>query len=71
MRQKERVRLMNLALDKSNKKQAIKVMIEQYIEEMIELAENQGSLDHFELSISNHQGSLQMDCLLRDRAKAY
>lgn len=60
-----------MALDKSNKKQAVKVKIERYIDEMIELAEKQGSLDHFELSISNHQGSLQMDCMLRDRAKVY
>ena len=60
-----------MALDKSNKKQAVKVKIERYVDEMIELAEKQGSLDHFELSISNHQGSLQMDCMLRDRAKVY
>lgn len=60
-----------MMLDKSNKKQAVRVKIERYIDEMIELAERQGSLDYFELSISNHQGSLQMDCVLRERAKVY
>lgn len=62
---------MNMMLNKDNKKMAIKAKIEQYIDEMIELADKQGSLDHFEVVINNHQGSMQMDCTLRDRQKAY
>lgn len=62
---------MKMVIDKANKKLAVKMKIEQYIAAMVELAEEQGSLDHFELTISNHQGNLQMDCVLRERQKAY
>ena len=62
---------MSISIETVDKKTAIKGSIERYIEAIIELAEGQGSLDHFQIMINNHQGALQMDCTLRDREKAY
>lgn len=52
-------------------KNLLKDKIVEFIDTVIEKAEQDDKLDHFSLEISNHQGNLQMNYSLRDRKKIY
>jgi len=56
---------------KEKKKELLKNRLHEFIEGVLDLADNQGKLEHFSIEISNHNGNLQMDHTLRDRDKAY
>ena len=43
----------------------------EYIRGALVVAEKENRLDHIAIEISNHNGNLQMDCILRNREKAY
>jgi hypothetical protein len=49
----------------------IKQRISTYLEEALAKAEQEGKIDYFRLEILNHNGSLQMDMMYRDKAKVY
>lgn len=53
------------------KKEKIKLKINEFINTVIDKAEHDEKLDYFNIEISNHQGNLQMDYSLRDRKKVY
>lgn len=53
------------------KKQNLKNEIGRYIDEIVDTAENMDSLDYFTIEISNHQGNLNVDCVLKNRKKVY
>lgn len=56
----------------SNSKSAlIKQKISTYLDEVLQKAENDGKIDFFKLEVNNHNGTLQMDILFREREKAY
>lgn len=57
-------------IKESNKKK-IKEQIYNFIEAVIEKADEDDKLDYFQIEISNHNGNLQMDFSLRDRKKVY
>lgn len=45
--------------------------INAYLNEALPKAEKEGKIDYFKLEINNHNGTLQMDMLYRERGKAY
>lgn len=49
----------------------LKAKINEFIEIVIDKAADEGKLDYFNIEISNHQGSLQMQYALKDREKIY
>ena len=53
------------------KKDKLKLKINEFISTVIDKAEYDDKLDYFNIEISNHQGNLQMDYSLRDRKKVY
>lgn len=57
-------------IKESNKKK-IKEQIYNFIEAVIDKAEEDDKLDYFQIEVSNHNGNLQMDFSLRDRKKVY
>lgn len=57
--------------DRQTKKEMLKERVYEFIESVLDLAENQDKLDHMNIEISNHNGNLQTDYTLRDRKKAY
>lgn len=42
-----------------------------YVSAAIDKADKDGNLEHFEIEISNHQGNLQMNTILKTRKKVY
>lgn len=54
-----------------SKKQSIKNQIVKRVDELIEVLDNANSLDYFTIEISNHQGNLNVDCVLKNRKKVY
>lgn len=56
---------------KKMKKEMLKDRLHEYIDSVLDMAEHQGKLDHFNIEISNHNGNLQMDNTMRNREKAY
>lgn len=57
--------------DTASKKEMLKDRLHEFIESVIDLADDQGKLDHLNIEISNHNGNLQTDYTLRAREKAY
>lgn len=53
------------------KKQNLKNQIVDFVDTVLAIAEKESKLDYIEITITNHQGNLQMDYKLRDRKKAY
>lgn len=53
------------------KKEKIKKQINEFVENVIDRADEEERLDYFNIEISNHNGNLQMDYSLRDRKKVY
>lgn len=53
------------------KKDKLKIKINEFVYAVIDKAEQDGKLDYFQIEISNHNGNLQMDHRLRDRKKVY
>lgn len=53
------------------KKQSLKLQIGDYIDEIIDAAENMNSLDYFNIEISNHEGKLNVEYKLKNRKKVY
>lgn len=53
------------------KKDKLKIKINEFIDTVIDKADEDNKLDYFQIEISNHNGSLQMDHRLRDRKKVY
>ena len=49
----------------------IKQKISTYLDEVLHRAEQEGKIDYFKLEANNHNGTLQMDILFREREKAY
>lgn len=54
-----------------SKKLSIKNQIARRVDELIEVLDNANSLDYFTIEISNHQGNLNVDCVLKNRKKVY
>lgn len=54
-----------------NKKEMLIYQINSYIEQVLNLIDNQGKLDYFNIEIKNHQGNLNMQCNIADRKKVY
>lgn len=57
-------------IKESNKKKT-KEQIYNFIEAVIDKAEEDDKLDYFQIEVSNHNGNLQMDFSQRDRKKVY
>ena len=55
----------------SDKGDKLKGKIQEFVESAVDLAETHGKLDYISITISNHNGNLQMDHQIRDRTKAY
>ncbi|ABR48556.1 hypothetical protein Amet_2402 [Alkaliphilus metalliredigens QYMF] len=55
----------------SGKKDMLGHQMKDFIDGVLERAEEDRKLDHINISISNHNGALQMDYTFRDRKKAY
>lgn len=53
------------------KKQSLKNEIERYIDEIVDAAEKMNSLDYFNIEISNHEGKLNVEYVLKNRKKVY
>lgn len=49
----------------------LKAKINEFINIVIDKAAQDGSLEHFEIEISNHQGNLQMNNTTKYREKVY
>jgi len=60
-----------MAKEKQMKKEMLKDRLYEFIDSVLDLADNQDKLDHMNIEISNHNGNLQTDYTLRDRKKAY
>lgn len=54
-----------------NKKEMLQYQINCFIENILNLADKEGKLDHFIIEVSNYDGKVQMDYKLRDRKKVY
>lgn len=54
-----------------SKKQSIKNQIVERVDELIEVLDKANSLDYFTIEIKNHEGSLNVDCTLKNRKKVY
>lgn len=52
-------------------KDKLKAKINEFIDVVIDRADQEGKIDYFHIEISNHNGNLQMDYKLRDRKKVY
>lgn len=52
-------------------KEKLKIKINEFINAIIDKATEDGSLEHFEIKISNHQGNLQMNSTTKTREKVY
>lgn len=52
-------------------KDKLKDKINEFIDVVVEKAEEEGKIDFFNIEISNHKGNLQMDYSLRGREKVY
>ena len=52
-------------------KDKLKAKINEFIDIVVDKAADEGKLDFFNIEISNHQGSLQMEYSLKDREKVY
>lgn len=52
-------------------KEKLKIKINEFINTVIDKANEDKKIDHFQIEISNHQGNLQLDYSLRDRKKVY
>ena len=52
-------------------KDKLKIKINEFINTVIDKADEDNKLDYFQIEISNHNGSLQMDFGLRDRKIVY
>lgn len=52
-------------------KKKLKVKISEFVETVIDKAAEDQKLDYFNIEISNHNGSLQMEYSLKDRKKVY
>lgn len=55
----------------NSKQLLIKQKISTYLDEVLHRAEQEGKIDYFKLEVNNHNGTLQMDILFREREKAY
>lgn len=54
-----------------SKKQSLKNEIDRYIDEIVDTAEKMNSLDYFNIEISNHEGKLNVEYILKNRKKVY
>ena len=52
-------------------KDKLKAKINEFVNVVIDKADQEGKIDYFNIEISNHQGSLQMEYSLKDREKVY
>lgn len=52
-------------------KDKLKNKINEFINVVVDKAAEEGKIDYFNIEISNHQGSLQMEYSLKDREKVY
>lgn len=52
-------------------KDKLKTKINEFIDIVVDRAEQEGKIDYFNIEISNHQGNLQMQYSLKDREKVY
>lgn len=52
-------------------KDKLKAKIEEFINTIVDKAAEDDKLDYFNIEISNHNGTLQMDYSMRDREKVY
>ncbi len=55
----------------NNKIENLAYQINSFITTVLRAAEREGKLDHFNIEISNHNGNLQMDYVVKDRKKVY
>ena len=60
-----------MELYNQSKKQCLKNEINKNIEKIIDTADKRGSLDFFNIEISNHQGKLNIEYKLKIRKKVY
>lgn len=56
---------------KQQKKEQIKDKIDEFLGATLDNLERAGKLDHFEIEIINHEGTLQMNQQIKHREKAY
>lgn len=54
-----------------DKKEKLKLKINEFIDRAVEKAEEDDKLDFFNIEINNHNGTLQMDINMRYREKVY
>lgn len=55
----------------SNRLSTISEKLQEKIEEILQHAEREDSLDYFKIEVSNHNGNLQVDYSFRERVKVY
>lgn len=53
------------------KSDVIRARINEYLEVALVKAEQEGKIDYFRIEIFNHNGTLQMDIVYRDKFKVY
>ncbi len=53
------------------KVEKLQAKISESINEVINSFKGTDKLDHFEITIKNHNGQLQVDSLIKNRVKAY
>lgn len=58
-------------MSNTNKAEKLLDTIVPSMKAIIKGLEQQDRLDHFEISISNHNGTIQVDQIQKDRLKAY
>lgn len=54
-----------------SKKQSLKNEMGNHIDDILDAAENMGSLDFFTIEIKVHEGQLDANCTLKNRKKVY
>lgn len=54
-----------------NKKEILIHQINSYVERTLNLIDDQGKLDYFDIEIKNHQGNLNIKYNIADRKKVY
>jgi hypothetical protein len=54
-----------------NKIEILEEKIHEYVTEVLMNAAKNNNIDHLEINIVNHKGTLQMESVLKNRDKAY
>ena len=55
----------------TDKKKKLKEQMNKYIDNVLKLAENEGTLDYFKIEMKNNKGQLHLESTIQSRSKVY